>query len=284
MRRSTRIALLAALMAIAMVLGTSAAFGVWGGELDGDAHPSVGAMYFDEGGPLTVETLICSGSYAGPSTDGQHDVFLTAGHCLPPADLGLPPFLLKVSFDNNGSDEFPDTPITVEEYHQMPGFGHDRGDLHDLGVLLLPAGSVQDDFPTAAANAVQLPTENYMNDLKRARELKRRTAEIVGYGVTPVWGPGGPTTFEFDGVRRSGESVINGLTKSAVLYNQNPNGIGTGAGLCFGDSGSPQLDEGTLNVLSVTSGGNGQCNSVNNNYRVDTPQAREFLGNFLDLP
>jgi len=276
-----------ALVVFALILvvpGT--ALGVWGGEPDGNAHPSVGAMYFDGDGDggVHVYDLICSGSYAGPSRDGVHDVFLTAGHCLPPGDLGLPAFLLKVSFDDNGADMIPDSPITVSEYHQMPGFGHDSGDLRDLGILLLPRGSVAAAFPAAAANAVQLPTEDYMNDLKRAKELKRRTADIVGYGVTPVWGPGGPTTFDFDGVRRSGTSVINGLTKSKVLYNQNPNGIGTGAGLCFGDSGSPQLDEGTLNVLSVTSGGNGQCNSVNNNYRVDTPQAREFLGEFLNLP
>ena len=243
-------------------------------------------MYFDfdNDGSVLVYDLICSGSYAGPSKDGQHDVFLTAGHCLPPAELGIPPFLLKVSFDDNGTDPVPDSPITVAEFHQMPGFGHDRGDLHDLGVLLLPAGSVLAAFPAAAANAVQLPTENYLNELKADRELKRRTADIVGYGVTPVWGPGGPTTFDFDGVRRSGTSVINGLTKAGLLYNQNPNGIGTGAGLCFGDSGSPQFDEGTVNVLSITSGGNGQCSSVNNNYRVDTPQAREFLGEFLNLP
>ena len=273
------------LFALLLVLpGTALA--VWGGEPDGNAHPSVGAMYFDGDvdGSVHVFDMICSGSYAGPSKDGLHDVFLTAGHCLPPADLGLPPFLLKVSFDNNESDPIPDFPITVAEYHQMPGFGHDSGDLRDLGILLLPAGSVSDAFPDAAANAVQLPAENYMDDLKRAKELKRRTADIIGYGVTPVWGPGGPTTFDYDGVRKSGTSVINGLTKSKVLYNQNPNGIGTGAGLCFGDSGSPQLDEGTLNVLSVTSGGNGQCNSVNTNYRVDTPQAREFLGEFLNLP
>ena len=37
-------------------------------------------------------------------------------------------------------------------------------------------------------------------------------------------------------------------------------------------------------VVSVTNGGNGQCNSVNSNYRVDTPQARGFLGEFLNLP
>ena len=34
----------------------------------------------------------------------------------------------------------------------------------------------------------------------------------------------------------------------------------------------------------MTSGGNGQCNSNNQNYRVDTPLARQFLGQFLTLP
>lgn len=276
---------LALLLFVVILVAPVAAFGVWGGESDGNAHPSVGAMYFNPPGEdVTTDWLMCSGSYAGPSKDGAHDVFLTAGHCLPPAEYGIPAFFLKVSFDNNESDMYPDAPIAAVAYHQMPGFGHDRGDLHDLGVLLLPAGSVVAAFPAAAANAVQLPTENHLSDLKSNGELKHRSADIVGYGVTPVWGPGGPTTFDFDGVRRSGESVINGLTKSMLLYNQNPNGIGTGAGLCFGDSGSPQFDEGTVNVLSVTSGGNGQCNSVNNNYRVDTPQARDFLGEFLALP
>ena len=103
-------------------------------------------------------------------------------------------------------------------------------------------------------------------------------------GLTPVWEPAGPTFFTFDGVRRSGTSLVTGLTKSMLLYNQNPHGIGTGSGLCFGDSGSPQLERGSLRLLSVTSGGNGQCNSRVSNYRVDTPQARAFLGQFLRLP
>lgn len=278
-----RIAILVLGLAL-IVPGTALA--VWGGTPDGDAHPSIGAMYFDGDNDeaVFVFDLICSGSYAGPSRDLQYDVFLTAGHCLPPAEFGIPPFLLKVSFDNNESDITVDTPITVSEFHQMPGFGHDAADRRDLGVLLLPAGSVEAAFPDAAANAVQLPIENYMNELKADKDLNRHTVDIVGYGTRPVWGPGGPTTFDFDGVRRAGTSIINGLTKSKVLYNQNPNGIGTGSGLCFGDSGSPQLDAGSLLVLSVTSGGNGQCNSVNENYRVDTPQARDFLGLFLDLP
>lgn len=106
--------------------------------------------------------------------------------------------------------------------------------------------------------------------------------DIVGYGVTPNWArvvrPHSAPTVSARHVDH------HCLTKSFLKYNQNPNGIGTGSGLCFGDSGSPQFEEGTLNVLSVTTGGNGQCNSSNSNYRVDTPLAREFLGQFLDLP
>jgi hypothetical protein len=78
-------------------------------------------------------------------------------------------------------------------------------------------------------------------------------------------------------------STFTGLGKAFVKLKQN-NGIGTGSGLCFGDSGSPQIDHATQRVISVTTGGNGQCNANKYDYRVDTPQAREFLGQFLNLP
>jgi hypothetical protein len=271
-----RFALAVAVLAVTL---PATALAVWGGTVD-TTHPSVGAMYFDfmGNGVAVPDGLVCSGSYAGPSTDGKHDVFLTAGHCMPPASLGIPPSALIVSFDGDGTNGVSGQ-IKVSEYHQMPGFGHDAGDLHDLGILLLPAHSVGAGIP-----AVQLPKAGYLDQLKAAGDLKFRIADIVGYGVMPVWAPAGPTTFVFDGVRRSGTSIISGLTKSKLLYNQNRNGIGTGSGVCFGDSGSPQFDHGTLLVLSVTSGGNGQCNANNENYRVDTPLAREFLGRFIALP
>ena len=214
-------------------------------------------------------------SLCWPSHDG-FDVFLTAGHCLPPAELGIPAFLLQVSFDEDGSDGVAGL-ITVESYHQMPGFGRDLGDLRDLGIMLLPRGS-------AAATPVELPPANHLDDLKQAGELRFRIVDMVGYGVTPVWDAPGPTFFDFDSVRKAGTSKIIGLSKANVRYNQNRDGIGTGSGLCFGDSGSPQFDEGTLMVRSVTSGGNGQCNANSHNYRVDTPQARDFLDDFLTLP
>ena len=261
------------------VVAPASALGVWGGSID-TAHTGVGAMYFDilGNGTAVPDGLVCSGSYAGPSKNGQHDVFLTAGHCLPPAEFGIPASALLVSFDGDGRDGVSN-PIVVSQYHQMPGFGHDFGDLHDLGVLLLPAGSVPASTPR-----VQLPPAGYLDTLKAAGTLKFKIADIVGYGVIPIWEPAGPTQFAFDGVRRAGTSIIIGLRPSMLIYNQNRHGIGTGSGLCFGDSGSPQFAQGTLLVLSVTSGGNGQCNANNQNYRVDTPQARAFLGQFLNLP
>jgi len=102
--------------------------------------------------------------------------------------------------------------------------------------------------------------------------------------VTPDFQVCTGSFFTFDGVRRSGTSTVIGLTRSSLQFNQNRNGVGTGSGVCFGDSGSPQLEQGTLRLLSVTNGGNGQCNANDANYRVDTPAARAFLGQFLALP
>jgi Trypsin len=271
----TLVALALALFALLLPAGAS---GVWGGALD-TAHPQVGAMYFDyEGtGVARVDGLVCSGSYAGESKDGQNDVFLLAGHCL----FGPPASALYVSFSSNATvSDIHDpvsNPIPVQSIHQMPGFGHDLGDLRDLGILLLPEGSVPDSI-----EPVRLAPAGFLDALKSQGTLKFREVDLVGYGVSPIWEGAGPTGFAFDGKRRSGTSIITGLGKAFVRMSQN-DGIGTGSGLCFGDSGSPQIDHATQQVISVTTGGNGQCNANNYNYRVDTPQAREFLGEFLDL-
>ena len=271
-----RVVMLVAVLAVAL---PTAANAVWGGQED-LTHPSVGAMYFDfmGNGVAVPDGLVCSGSYAGRSKNGANDVFLTAGHCMPPPELNIPASALLVSFDPDGRDGVS-SPITVSAYRQMPGFGQNAGDPRDLAVLLLPAGSVPAGTP-----AVQLPRAGYLGQLKAAGTLKFRIVDIVGYGAVPDWDSPGPTQFAFDGVRRSGTSIIVGLDNADVHYQQNRNGIGTGSGLCFGDSGSPQFERGTLLVLSVTSGGNGQCNANNQNYRVDTPLARQFLGQFLVLP
>jgi hypothetical protein len=269
------------LLALLVLLAIAPRAGaVWGGAVD-TAHPQVGAMYFDLNGDgiVTADEGACSGSYVGRSKDGRADVFLTAGHCIPPADLRsmFPPEGFRVSFDGDATDGVTGA-IQVTGYEQMPGFGHGSGDPRDLGLVFLPPGSAQGITP------VELPPAHLLDDLKAGGQLKFLHPEIVGYGVTPVWNIPGPTFFVDGAVRHAGTSTVTGLTKSLLLFSQNLNGIGTGSGLCFGDSGSPQLLPGSLRVVSVTRGGNAQCNANDANYRVDTPAARDFLGEFLDLP
>ncbi len=271
-----RIAL--AVVVLAFLAAAPNAWAVWGGQED-LSHTGVGAIYFDEDGDgvVTADWLVCTGSYAGRSKDGRSDVLLMAGHCLPPAEQGIPASSLRWSFDRNAGDGVSNS-VAATGYFQMPGFGHDAGDRRDLGILLVPAGTA------AGRPADQLPRAGYLDALKASGALKFLTVDLVGYGAIPIWEGSGRTQFAFDGVRRSGTSTVIGLTQSSLRFNQNPNGVGTGSGLCFGDSGSPQFERGTLRLLSVTNGGNGQCNSYNANYRVDTPLARAFLGQFLTLP
>ena len=117
-------------------------------------------MYWDYEGTGTpvVDGLICSGSYAGVSKDGAHDVFLLA-HCLPPPGSRIEAEDLYVSFDNNSSKSITD-PITDPIRSRSStrcGFGHDLGDLHDLAVLLLAEGSVGGIPP------VVLPPAGYLD-------------------------------------------------------------------------------------------------------------------------
>jgi hypothetical protein len=258
-------------------LATTSVMAAWGGEPDGNQHPMVGALFFDfnEDGEITMYDLDCSGSYAGVSKDGKNDVFLTAGHCLEfLPSLNYP--TAYVSFDADLSDGVSGI-IVAESYAWHPEFGHDSGDLKDLGVVLLPVGSVSGILP------VELPPAGYMDGLRKAAALKDLDVEAVGYGVIPGWNQPGGTQFEFTGLRNMAKTNVIGLRKSDVLYLQNAQATGDG-GVCFGDSGSPQIIAGTNMIISSTSGGNGNCNANNYNYRVDTPVAREFLGQFLNLP
>ncbi len=265
-------------LALSLVL-VSGVLAISNGRPDGNGHPMVGALFaeFDGDGVITVNDLVCSGSYAGPSADGQYDVFLTAAHC-----LAFAPFYgiteMFVSFDNDLLDvDGVAATIPSEAFYWDPAFGHDVGDLHDLGVVLLPVGSV------VGIDPVQLPPAGYLTGLKQAGAVKDLNIEVVGYGAIPFWNQPGGTQFGFNGLRNTSESLVKGLTKSSLLFNQNVNATGLG-GLCFGDSGSPQFIAGTTLIVSTTSGGDPNCRANNSNYRLDTDSARDFLGQFLALP
>ncbi len=257
-----------------MVPGT--AWGLWGGEPDGDDHPNVGATFIDRNGDgaWTFGERNCTGFYAGPSHDGL-DVFVTAGHCVP-IHRGIPPEAIRVSFDTDTSDGV-DGLIPLVSHRQMPGFAHDAGDVRDLGVMLLPAGSV-------AAPAASLPPAGYLDDLKAAGNLQHRIVDIVGYGWLPDRDDPGKPAFANPGVRNAGTSKVKGLGKAWIRYQQSADGNGTGSGVCFGDSGSPQFEQGTFVAISVTNTGDRQCRAHSVGYRLDTSQARGFLGELLTRP
>lgn len=101
-------------------------------------------------------------------------------------------------------------------------------------MLLLPTGSVTGIDP------VVLPSPGYLDNLKASGELKGMEIELVGYGAVPSSQQPGGTQFAFDGVRRTSSSVVIGLSKSWLRLLQNSNVTDLG-GVCFGDSGSPQL-------------------------------------------
>src|SRR5262245_23910496 len=129
-------------LAVSALVVPAVAFGVWGTDQVDEAHPQVGAMYvdFDHSGGATVDELVCTGSFAGPSKDGDSDVFLTAGHCLPPPGSGFTADDLVVSFGSNAAVDLDDPvadPIAVTSFELMPEFGHDNGDFRDLGIVLV---------------------------------------------------------------------------------------------------------------------------------------------------
>ena len=58
------------------------------------------------------------------------------------------------------------------------------------------------------------------------------------------------------------------------------------AGGCFGDSGGPHFLGGTQSnlIVSITVTGDSVCRATDKTYRLDTPSARDFLGDYVALP
>lgn len=276
-------------VAVGLLSTVTPALGAWGGEPDGDGHPMVGAIYadFDGSGQVTWDESFCSGSYAGPSADGQSDVFLTAAHCLAwLPDEGVETVHVSFDTDPQETDGIPEGLIATSVFVWDERYGHDSANEYDSGVVLLPAGSVVGITP------VQLPPLGYLDDLRASGELKGMLFEMVGYGVVPIcWGTDDPPEpcapaawlYGYDGTRKTSQTPVKGLTQAWLLFNMNTNASGLG-GVCYGDSGSPQFVPGTTMIVSTTTGGDSVCRAHNLNYRLDTPGAREFLGRYLTLP
>jgi hypothetical protein len=230
-------------------------------------YANVGALLFDfESDGITGGDAVCTGSLISET------VFLTAGHCVAWLQAGAQVY---VSFDDNLYPR-PKPLIAAVSWTYDPNYGHDQGDLYDLAVVILPAGS------TRGIKPLSLPPAGYLDALSAKGQLSKTLFVNVGYGVDASLQ--GPPSFSYDGVRKYSKSEFMGLTQAWLGLLMQTNATGEG-GDCYGDSGGPKFIDGNPNmVVATVTTGDYPCRTTTWDYRLDTPNARAFLDNYVTLP
>jgi secreted trypsin-like serine protease len=241
---------------------------IYGGDPTGASQfASVGALLydFDGNGVINGDDEDCTGSLISPT------VFLTAAHCVEffPASAQL-----YVSFAPDlyaGSIKV----IAASGFTYDPGYGHDNADLHDMAVIFLPAKA------TKGMATYNLPTAGYLDALAAKGALSKATFYNVGYGTanTATGVPGYP----YDGIRKESVAQFSALEPDWLQLLMNTSATGTG-GDCYGDSGGPKfLTSDPTTIVATVTTGDAVCRATTKDYRLDTPTARAFLGQFVAL-
>jgi hypothetical protein len=238
----------------ALVLAALAApaLAITGGRADGNGHPNVGLLVADTG---TGPRALCTGMLVAPS------VFLTAGHCT----VSLPTNRVAVTFDEK--PDLATTSLRSGTAFTDPAFGLDQKELHDLAVVLL-------DTPVSGVAPAELPAPA----LLAQSQIPSAPLTSVGYGYAERATGGGNPSFVGGGERRVATTTFAKLTTSTLEIGSKDGGV------CFGDSGGPTFLGSSDVIVATTSGGNSTCQGKASLYRLDTPSARGFLGQFVALP
>ena len=225
---------------------------------DGNRHPEVGALL----APTAYSDgtwAECTGTLIAPR------VFLTAAHC----DEGISrrEITFASSFDRETSTTYWGT------WHADPAYNQAQSDPHDIAVVVL-------DRRVNIATA-QLPAAGSLSSLPQNQGIT-----AVGYGAQSVTNGAGGITYHYADTRFVATGTLNAVNPAWLRVSQNP-ATGDG-GACYGDSGGPNfLGAGSAErniVAATTITGDAICRATNVVYRLDTPSARAFLGQFVTLP
>ena len=233
-------------------------------------YPSVGALLFDydRNGRIDGDDMFCTGSLISPT------VFLTAAHCVVSSDTP-PGSQWYVSFA-------PDLyakglkVIAATGAVSDPRYGHDQANLYDLAVVFLPATATKGMTP------LKLPPAGELDRLSAKGALASTMFVNVGYGVSAS--KTGIPSFPYDGTKKYSLSEFMGLqpTWLGLLMNESATGEG---GDCYGDSGGPKFIDGDASTIYATvTTGDWNCRATSWDWRLDTEEARSFLGKYVKLP
>lgn len=253
--RKTIFAILVVIMVLALAVLPAQA--ITYGTFDGNGHPEAGALV----GTFNGQTYpYCSGTLVSPT------VFVTAAHCGDPGQTRA-----FVTFDPSFSLK---SRLYAGTYIPDPLYNQTQSDPHDLAVVVL-------DKPITNIAPARLPKAGSLEALPKGQQFT-----AVGYGgQEAVNQPGGPVIGYLD-TREYAISSLNATDPAWLRLSQNP-ATGDG-GTCYGDSGGPNFlgaGDGETNILAATTiTGDMLCKATNVTYRLDTPSARAFLGQFVTLP
>jgi hypothetical protein len=253
-----RVILAGIVVVVATLASASPAAAITYGEPDGNGHPEVGALLAPQ--PYSDGTwATCSGTLISST------VFLTAAHC--DQDVSRVAVTFDSSYDAATGTTYWGT------WHADPNYNQAQSDPHDIAVVVL-------DKAVKGITPARLPQAGSLSSLRLGTRFTS-----VGYGAQAVTIEKGPT-FHYADVRYVATGGLEALNPSWLRISMNP-ALGDG-GTCYGDSGGPNFLGAGASETNIVAGttitGDFMCRATNVDYRLDTPSARVFLGQYVTLP